>query len=287
MTRPTNLGGSVPRQTASGLGGATAGQTADLIAYAGHVGADVEAALDGRPPTHTSASDPTTGDDSGDGHVIGCRWINTASDEEFVVTDVSVGAANWESTTAGGGGSTIEIEDEGSNEGTIDTINFTGSGVSVTVTGAEAEVIIPGGGGGGLPWRQEIGAFLSSSNTNWSTRVADGNAGSVLEYIQSSGAQNDEINFEGLSLEAGTYTVLMRVYTSNNHGIISIQLDSSQIGTIDLYSGSPTPDVLASATGLTVGSDDVYQLKLKMTSKNGSSSNYYGLVHSIAFVRTA
>lgn len=43
----------------------------------------------------------------------------------------------------------IAVEDEGVSEGTgLTTLNFTGAGVSVTVVGSEAEVIIPGGGGG-------------------------------------------------------------------------------------------------------------------------------------------
>lgn len=42
---------------------------------------------------------PTVNDDSGDGYVIGSRWINTSTDEEFVATDVTVGAAVWMSTT--------------------------------------------------------------------------------------------------------------------------------------------------------------------------------------------
>jgi hypothetical protein len=48
-----------------------------------------------------------------------------------------------------GAGSGVTVEDEGSSEGTgITTLNFTGAGVSVSVTGSEAEVAIAGGGSG-------------------------------------------------------------------------------------------------------------------------------------------
>jgi hypothetical protein len=44
------------------------------------------------------------------------------------------------------GGGTIAVEDEGSEEGAaISRLNFTGTGVSVTVVGNEAEIIVPGG----------------------------------------------------------------------------------------------------------------------------------------------
>jgi hypothetical protein len=50
-----------------------------------------------------ATTNPAVTDDSGDGYEIGSRWINTATDEEFVATDVTVGAAVWVSTTAAAG----------------------------------------------------------------------------------------------------------------------------------------------------------------------------------------
>lgn len=51
---------------------------------------------------HTATSAPTITDDSGDGYAIGTRWIDTATDKEYVCTDASVGAAVWVETTASG-----------------------------------------------------------------------------------------------------------------------------------------------------------------------------------------
>ncbi len=66
---------------------------------------DVEGILQEIPKRTTTTTDPTTGDDSADGYSIGSRWINTSTDEEFVATDVTVGAALWVSTTDQGSGS--------------------------------------------------------------------------------------------------------------------------------------------------------------------------------------
>jgi hypothetical protein len=60
----------------------------------------------------------------------------------------------WVAAAPTGGGSTVDIEDEGAAEGAADTIDFTGSGVSVTFAGGTATVDIPGGGGS-IPTERE------------------------------------------------------------------------------------------------------------------------------------
>lgn len=42
----------------------------------------------------------------------------------------------------------VVIQDEGTDQGTVDTINFTGAAVTATVSGSVATVNITGGGGG-------------------------------------------------------------------------------------------------------------------------------------------
>jgi hypothetical protein len=55
------------------------------------------------PKVKVTTTDPTTGDDSDDGYSVLSRWINVSTAEEFVATDVTVGAAVWVSTTDTGG----------------------------------------------------------------------------------------------------------------------------------------------------------------------------------------
>jgi len=47
--------------------------------------------------------DPVAGNDNTQGYSIKSRWINTSSNEEWVCTDASTGAALWELTTGGDG----------------------------------------------------------------------------------------------------------------------------------------------------------------------------------------
>jgi len=51
--------------------------------------------------THPDTRDPTVDDDSDAGYIVGARWINTTTGEEFVLVDDTAGAAVWLSTTAG------------------------------------------------------------------------------------------------------------------------------------------------------------------------------------------
>jgi hypothetical protein len=91
-----------------------------LDTAANFTGTDVEAvlaelqdnidAVGGILSNYAATTDPAVSDDSGDGYAIGSRWINTTTDEEFVATDVSVGAAVWLSTTDAGGSGAVATD---------------------------------------------------------------------------------------------------------------------------------------------------------------------------------
>ena len=66
---------------------------------------------------------------------------------------VSVTDQGSNNTTVG-----VTVEDEGTQlgtEDTVDTLNFTGAGVTATRTGTEVEVAVPGGGSGGVEVQDE------------------------------------------------------------------------------------------------------------------------------------
>lgn len=54
---------------------------------------------------YLSASNPTVNDDRNDNFIVGSRWINTSTLEEYVCVDNTQTSAVWKPTTTGGGGS--------------------------------------------------------------------------------------------------------------------------------------------------------------------------------------
>lgn len=147
------------------------------------------------------------------------------------------------------------------------------------------------GGSGGLsedllPWIVPVDVFMTpTSNTNWNTISLSPNA--PYGGLQAStGAQNAEINWD-ISLSAGTWTFALIHTTYINRGIYSVQLDGVEKGTIDGYSGSAVFGVRSTIAGIAVSTSGKVTLKLKMATKNASSSSYFGAIHHILFQRTA
>lgn len=101
----------------------------EFVCLASSIGAAVwKSTTDtGGSQIHLDTTDPTVNDDTGDGYVVGDRWINTSTNEEFVVTDVTTGAAVWVSTTATGS-TTVTFH------GVKDTASLSGSTSGVPTT---------------------------------------------------------------------------------------------------------------------------------------------------------
>jgi hypothetical protein len=137
-----------------------------------------------------------------------------------------------------------------------------------------------------LKWHHDINVFMTPiSHVNWSTN--DVNSSMIRNgRKRSSGTQNDEINFD-VTLGAGTWDIEILHNTGTNLGIYSVQLDSVEVGTIDGYSGASVYNVRSSVTGVSVATAGKKRLKLKMATKNASSSSYYGSISHIQLRRTA
>ena len=77
---------------------------------------------------------------------------NTSINTTGIVTAASFSGDGSALTGVVGSGSGLVIQEEGSNVGTAQTINFVGTGVTATMSGAVAtvEITATGGSGGGL-----------------------------------------------------------------------------------------------------------------------------------------
>lgn len=167
-----------------------------------------------------------------------------------------------------------------------------GGPFSVTIPDTAGLLDVPNAGGGAIfldtfmPWLINVSVDMTAiSHVNWDTNTVQ--LGSVYRLLKSSsGAQNDEINFD-VSLAAGTWTFELIHAKGTNYGIITIQLDGSTIGTIDSYAASASINDRTQITGVAVVNSGKKRLKLLMATKNASSTNYVGAIHHLQFKRTA
>lgn len=137
-----------------------------------------------------------------------------------------------------------------------------------------------------LPWLVDIDVFSTAvSQTNFDTNnvqaLAIHNA-----FKASSGAQNDEINWDVI-LAAGTWTVELTYRKASDAGIVSVQFDSVEKGTIDQYNAATSYNNRSTVAAITVATTGKVRLKLKMATKNASSSSYVGYLQHVQLRRTA
>lgn len=69
--------------------------------------------------------------------------------------------------------SLTQIQDEGVNQGRVTTVNFTGAGVTASVSGLTGTVNIPGGGGGSVTATRVVVAIPPSARRSFTATVVD------------------------------------------------------------------------------------------------------------------
>lgn len=134
-----------------------------------------------------------------------------------------------------------------------------------------------------------VGLTKAVSNVNYATFTQS--SGRFLAFERaSSNAQNDEVVFQlPIILRAGTWTLALTHHTANNNGIYTLAMSAdaaawTDIATFDGYAASAAA-TRTEVTGLTVAAGMAY-VRLKMATKNGSSTNYGGRVNGIFGIRT-
>ncbi len=140
--------------------------------------------------------------------------------------------------------------------------------------------------GGDTPWLVPVNVHLppaarsgfTTTSVNTSRIMNGSRSGSVV--------QNSYIEWN-LLLGAGTWAVDVMTSTYNGSGIITVSLDGSSVGTIDLYSAGVADNVQQSLTGVTVAATGVKAVRLTMATKNASSSAYDCVLNGLQLRRTA
>ena len=155
-----------------------------------------------------------------------------------------------------------------------------------TEQAVKAYVDANAGGGDAQPvgTRERIvAAFDGMSASDGATVVA---SQTPYGYQQETNAIDKYVEWE-VYLSAGTWKMNVGYTTAINGGIVTPSIDSSDLSTIDMYTGSTVWRNTASYTGIVVGSSGVVPVRFRAASKNASSSGYYIRLYAIEFVRTA
>lgn len=112
------------------------------------------------------------------------------------------------------------------------------------------------------------------------------NSGGAIEMSNTAAtAQNDAFAID-VVLAQGTWDANFWVRKSTVSGIITLQQDGSDMGTVDTYAAANAA-AKVSITGWAVSTTGKKRMNLKMATKNASSTNYALLLHAIEFRRTA
>lgn len=140
-----------------------------------------------------------------------------------------------------------------------------------------------------LPWTIDINVFAKSVlDINFKNIALQGAATSIFGATkESGGSQNDEINWD-VVLGSGTWGFELIHARDTNRGIYTVSLDvTGTLGTIDGYNATLGYNRSDLITGISVAANGKQRLKLKMATKNASSSAYYGSIQSVRLYRTA
>lgn len=120
-------------------------------------------------------------------------------------------------STGSGGGSTIDVEDEGVAVVTADTLNFVGAGVTATDGGGGVAVITIPGGGGGMPWyfdppaATDFPTFVKTSNQSNDCVLTDNSDVGLMAQPGTWSSTGDRSQMALQSLTAGNFTATIHI----------------------------------------------------------------------------
>lgn len=134
------------------------------------------------------------------------------------------------------------------------------------------------GGAGPLTWRPIYGAL---TRVGWNDPEAL--VGNESTYLQTdNGNVNNELTIDvGLQ---GTFDVMLSHHSGANRGIYHLAIDGVEFGTVDGYSVGLVTGVRTVVSGAVLTGDN--EFRVRMATRNGLSSAFFGLLESVTFVRT-
>ena len=128
-------------------------------------------------------------------------------------------------------------------------------------------------------------SYVSIGQGDWTISI---NASSYYSsYLsQATPANLDNISYNAF-LAVGTYSLVLYYHKNTTGGIMDIDIDSVEVGSVDQYSASLTWNLRYLITNINIATAGLKEIKLRMDGKHASSSNYKGWCTYLALWRTA
>lgn len=189
-----------------------------------------------------------------------------------------------EFTTISGGGGATALDDL-----TDVVITSPVDGDSLSYDGGSGTWInASGGGGGSTVYPRHVtlwpGAYTSIGQGSWSINTNSSSVFSSYYAFGGSASNGDNVSYT-VDLDAGTYGFNLVHHRNTSAGIMKIDIDGVEVGSIDLYSGL-TWNVTTEITGISISTAGQHTLRFRMDGKNGSSSGYNGYCVIAGIYRT-
>jgi len=128
-------------------------------------------------------------------------------------------------------------------------------------------------------------AYQSIGQGTWALN-ADANHMFAFTWRNITHADADEISYN-VFLEKGTYTIAILGEKSIDLGIMDIDIDAGNVGTIDWYNGAQVRNSWNTVTSVAVATAGVKSLTVRVDGKNASSSDHWLVFTMIVLWRTA
>lgn len=222
-----------------------------------------------------ATSAPLVTSDTAAGYDVGSLWVDVTNDESYICVDATNGAAVWRLASG------KIIEDEGTPQTHRPTMNFVGTGVTVTDSGGKTVVTIPGGGGGGTRSVQmSLGTIVSSGSassgyildSNEITYFINGANPSALKSVFLQFALPADYvsggTFRFSSKKTGTVTFLRATAYINN--VVDGTVNALSI--LPVSTGAYETTTAAFTTPKTAG--DSINLEITFSGANGDNINF-------------
>lgn len=136
-----------------------------------------------------------------------------------------------------------------------------------------------------MPWRLLIAHIQTPDASSAFATVATG-SNFYLNGVRGGAVQNSYVEYN-LPLAAGTWDATIYGATANSYGIGTLSIDGTDVGTADFYSAATVNATSKTIAGITVAATGKKAVRLRMATKNGSSSNYDLYWSAIGLRRTA